>query len=188
MTDIQKDIKEAFELIINEIMQIDRFADTEELNFPMENPSEEEQTEWLETFLKLQEDHVRGVLEEYANSQQELIDQLQRENAEERAAHNSHVTELIEVQQTLEQKDAEIELHKGHIRVFKGEISDQKIELERYQKYEAELLENIQKLQQERDFFKNDRDRCERLERSAYIKLEQQAGEIRKLRETRWGE
>jgi hypothetical protein len=50
--------------IIYNIMQINRFADTEELNFPMFYPDAEEQNEWFETFLKYQEIHIRVIIEE----------------------------------------------------------------------------------------------------------------------------
>lgn len=51
-------------VLLNRIFQIDNFADIEELTFPMDAPTWDEQTEWLDKFLKHMRDHTEGILEE----------------------------------------------------------------------------------------------------------------------------
>ena len=44
------------------------FADTEELTFPMDSPTEERQEEWLNTFLQLAQEHAKGIVDDALSS------------------------------------------------------------------------------------------------------------------------
>lgn len=56
-------LRAALESLPDKIMQISRFADTEELTFPLENPTAEEQSEWLDEFLDRLDMHVRNIVD-----------------------------------------------------------------------------------------------------------------------------
>jgi hypothetical protein len=61
-SEIQR-LRAALESLPDKIMQISRFADTEELTFPLENPTAEEQSEWLDEFLDRLDMHVRNIVD-----------------------------------------------------------------------------------------------------------------------------
>lgn len=68
--------------------------------------------EWDELkYCSINPEHVRKFLA-FIESQQELIEHLQTEYAEERAAHNEHVTELCKAEELIEQLTKELELKK----------------------------------------------------------------------------
>lgn len=113
------------------------------------------QKEIKEAYAYFETPHIKGrtahrhyfALKQGLLHQQELIEHWKRE------AFKAHPTQdaydavcqaLQKHKDEIEQKDTEIELRNGHIRVFKGKIDSQKVELERYQKYEDELIAKTQ--------------------------------------------
>lgn len=53
-------LRSAITSLPDKIMDVS-WMDTEELNFPVENPTVEDQEEWLNTFIGLLDQHVRGL-------------------------------------------------------------------------------------------------------------------------------
>jgi hypothetical protein len=66
--------KTNLEKVIENIMQLDSFADVEELTFPMKRPTAARQQEWLDEFMNRFETHIRGVLEEYTEVPKKIFE------------------------------------------------------------------------------------------------------------------
>jgi len=59
-----EEIEQKSAKIVDDIVMLDKWADIEELTFPLEVPSEDEQIAWLETFMQHLATHLRGLLED----------------------------------------------------------------------------------------------------------------------------
>jgi len=57
------EIKHKIDQVVENVVMLDKWADIEELTFPLENASEEEQVEWLNTFMEHLANFLRDELE-----------------------------------------------------------------------------------------------------------------------------
>lgn len=59
------EIEKALRELPIKAVQIDSFADCDTVSpFPLDNPTSEEQIEWLEEYCNAQEEHIKGLIED----------------------------------------------------------------------------------------------------------------------------